>query len=105
MKKLFVLLCTLTLILGIAGTTLATPYTFGSWWEEFGLDDVCDFDPSAPTSADDPIPTSADDPIPTSTGDPTGSGDTPSPVPEPATALLLATGLVGLVGFRKKLKR
>jgi hypothetical protein len=29
----------------------------------------------------------------------------PSPVPEPATVLLVATGLIGLVGFRKKFKK
>lgn len=34
-----------------------------------------------------------------------GDNNTPAPVPEPATMLLLGTGLLGLAGIRKKVKR
>jgi len=34
-----------------------------------------------------------------------GSGESSSPVPEPASMLLLGTGLLGLIGFRRKFRK
>lgn len=85
MKKLFVLFFSLTLVLGIAGTASTD---VGSWWNVFGIEDSGDSEPVAPSTA--PLPSGS---------------EAPSQAPEPATMLLLATGLAGLVGLRKKFKR
>ena len=80
MKKLFIFLCVVIMLFGILGCP----------------------------SDDDPAPQSftSSAVIKPDVGGGTSDGGGASPVPEPATLLLIGTGLVGLAGFgRKKFKK
>jgi len=81
MKKLFMVLCVVIMFFGIVGCP----------------------------SSDDPGTTSSFTPTTSTTvasSDGLSTGDTPHATPEPATLILLGTGLVGLAGYgRKRFKK
>jgi hypothetical protein len=65
---------------------------------------------TSPSGSISPFGEPGDDPgngwDPPDSGDDPGNGsDQPAPIPEPASMILLGTGLVGLFGLRKKLKK
>jgi len=79
MKKLFMFLCILIMFFGIVG---------------------------CPQNDDPPTYTPSTLVLKPSTDTNGGNGGNPSPIPEPATLILLGTGLVGLAGYgRKRFKK